>query len=104
MSGSLQIGAALNSAAFADTGFDGYGTFMEGSNPTVVSSVPTWLIDFDPDFTGTTDKYYVYYPTGYQGYVPLIKSVKFHLTTFKSATIVVVCNTSTYICTIHPTS
>ena len=67
-------GSALNSAAFSDIGFDGYGTFMEGSNPTVVPSIPTWLIDFDPDFTGVTNKYYVYYPTGYQGYVPLIKS------------------------------
>ena len=67
-------GSALNSAAFADTGYDGYGTFMEGANPTVVPSIPTWLIDFDPDFTTQTNKYYVYYPTGYQGYVPLIKS------------------------------
>jgi len=67
-------GAALNSAAFTDIGYDGYGTYMEGYNPTVVPSVPTWLIDFDPDFTSSTNKYYVYYPTGYQGYVPLIKS------------------------------
>lgn len=68
-------GSALNSAAFADLGFDGYGTFMEGANPTLVPSVPTWLIDFDPDFTGTTDKYYVFAPTGYEGYIPYITSL-----------------------------
>lgn len=67
-------GSALNSQAYSDQGFDGYGTFKEGSNPTVVSSVPRWLIDFDPDFTSVNDKYFVYYPTGYQGYVPLINT------------------------------
>ena len=68
-------GTALNTTGnIADTGFDGYGTFTQGSNPIVVASVPTWLIDFDPDFTGITNKYYVYIPTGYQGYVPLITS------------------------------
>jgi len=68
-------GTALNTTGnISDIGFDGYGTFMQGSNPIVVASVPTWLIDFNPDFTGITNKYYVYYPTGYQGYVPLITS------------------------------
>ena len=67
-------GSALNSAAFADTGYDGYGTFMEGSSPTVVKSAPTWLISFDPDSTSVNERFYVFIPTGYQGYVPLIKS------------------------------
>lgn len=65
-------GTALTTSTFNDKGFDGYGLFTEGANPTVVSSVPRWLIDFDPDFTGVNDKYFVYAPTGYSGYVPII--------------------------------
>lgn len=68
-------GSALNSAAYSDIGFDGYGTFKEGANPLVVSTTPRWLIDFDPNHTGINDKYFVYYPTGYQGYVPLINTL-----------------------------
>ena len=41
-------------------GFDGYGTFTEGANPKIVSSVPRWLIDFDPNYTGINDRYFVY--------------------------------------------
>ena len=74
-------GTALNTVTFNDVGFDGYGLFTEGANPNVVSSVPRWLIDFDPDFTGINDKYFVYIPTGYSGYVPLINTsnaVQYH--------------------------
>jgi len=65
-------GSALNTVTFTDKGFDGYGTFKQGSSPIIVPSVPRWLIDFDPDFTGINDKYYVFIPTGYQGFIPLI--------------------------------
>lgn len=74
-------GTALNTVTFNDVGFDGYGLFTEGANPNVVSSVPRWLIDFDPDFTGINDKYFVYIPNGYSGYVPLINTsnaVQYH--------------------------
>jgi len=67
-------GASLNQAQSIDVGTDGYGTFMEGSNPIVTNFSPRWIIDEDPNFTGANDRFYVYYPTGYQGYVPLIKS------------------------------
>ena len=65
-------GTALSTNTFTDNGFDGYGLFTEGYNPKIVSSVPRWLIDFDPNYTGANDRYFVYYPTGYQGYVPYI--------------------------------
>ena len=74
-------GTALSTVTFTDIGFDGYGLFTEGANPTVPGSVPRWLIDFDPDFTGVNDKYFVYIPTGYSGYVPLINTtpaVQYH--------------------------
>ncbi len=67
-------GAALNTATFTDIGFDGYGTFKEGSSPIIVPSVPRWLIDFNPNYTGINDRYFVFIPTGYQGYIPLITS------------------------------
>lgn len=63
-------GAALTTDTFTDKGFDGYGTFMEGANPTVpFGSVPTWAIA--PNDSGD---FYVYYPYNYQGYVPIISS------------------------------
>lgn len=65
-------GTALSTNTFTDVGFDGYGLFTEGYNPTIVSSVPRWLIDFDPDATGLTDKYYTFAPLGYEGYIPYI--------------------------------
>lgn len=74
-------GTALNTVTYNDVGFDGYGTFMQGANPNVVSSVPRWLIEENPNSTGVNDKYYVYIPTGYSGYVPLISTsntVQYH--------------------------
>jgi hypothetical protein len=68
-------GSALNSAAYSDIGFDGYGTFKQGSNPVVVSSAPTWLMSFDPNHTGINDKYFAYYPIGYQGFLPYITGI-----------------------------
>ena len=67
-------GTALDTSTFNDIGFDGYGTFEQGANPTVTSSVPRWLIDFNPNYTSSNDQYFVYYPTGYQGFVPYIST------------------------------
>ena len=46
--------------------FNGYGTFMEGSNPTITS--PLWMVSKDVIKNG----YYVYYPLNTSGKIPII--------------------------------
>jgi len=46
--------------------FNGYGTFMEGSNPTISS--PLWMVSKDVIKNG----YYVYYPLNTSGKIPII--------------------------------
>ena len=66
-------GTALTTNTFTDIGYDGYGTFTEGSNPTVpFGSRPTWLISGDPNHTGINDEYYIYVPNNTSGSVPYI--------------------------------
>jgi len=62
--------------AINDIGYDAYGTFMEGANPTVVPSVPTWLISKNPNNTGINDIFYIYVPYNVSGYVPYINTNK----------------------------
>ena len=66
-------GTALTTNTFTDIGYDGYGTFTEGSNPTVpFGSRPTWLISGDPNHTGINDEYYINVPNNTSGSVPYI--------------------------------
>ena len=66
-------GTALTTNTFTDIGYDGYGTFTEGSNPTVpFGSRPTWLISGDPNHTTANDEYYIYVPNNTSGSVPYI--------------------------------
>ena len=66
-------GTALTTNTFTDIGYDAYGTFTEGSNPTVpFGSRPTWLISGDPNHTGINDEYYIYVPNNTSGSVPYI--------------------------------
>ena len=68
-------GTALTTNTFTDIGYDGYGTFTEGSNPTVpFGSRPTWLISGDPNHTGINDEYYIYVPNNTSGSVPYINA------------------------------
>tara|TARA_R110000765_G_scaffold52188_1_gene105069 strand:+ start:63 stop:1046 length:984 start_codon:yes stop_codon:yes gene_type:complete len=46
--------------------FNGYGTFMQGSNPTITS--PLWMVSKDVIKNG----YYVYYPLNTSGKIPII--------------------------------
>ena len=46
--------------------FNGYGTFMEGANPTITS--PLWMVSKDVIKNG----YYVYYPLNTSGKIPII--------------------------------
>ena len=65
-------GTALTTDAFTDVGYDGYGTFMEGDNPTVpFGSRPTWLVSPDPSGT-LNNEYYIYVPNNTAGSVPYI--------------------------------
>jgi len=50
------------------TAFNGYGTFMEGANPTITS--PLWMVSKDVIKNG----YYVYYPLNTSGKIPIITS------------------------------
>jgi len=53
-----------------DIGYDAYGTFMEGSNPTVpFSNRPRWLLNTDPE---SLDVYYIYVPNNTAGVLPYI--------------------------------
>ena len=51
-----------------DIGYDAYGTFMEGDNPTVpFSNRPRWLLSTNPE---TLNKYYIYVPNNTAGTIP----------------------------------
>ena len=59
--------------AINDTGYDAYGTFMEGANPAVpFGSRPTWAVSGNPNHTGINDKYYVFLPNNIAGVIPYI--------------------------------
>jgi len=63
-------GTALTTDTFTDIGYDAYGTFMQGANPTVpFSNRPRWLISTDPN---TPDVYYIYVPNNTTGVIPYI--------------------------------
>ena len=57
-----------SAVAIDHTAFNGYGTFMEGSNPTITS--PLWMVSKDVIKNG----YYVYYPLNTNGKIPIITS------------------------------
>jgi len=66
-------GTALTTSTITDVGYDAYGTFMEGANPTVpFGTRPTWLISGNPDHTGINDEYYIYAPVGTASEIPYI--------------------------------
>lgn len=70
-------GTALTTDTFpssgTDIGYDAYGTFMEGSNPTVpFGSRPTWLLSGDPNSKIASNEYYIYVPNNTSGSVPYI--------------------------------
>lgn len=66
-------GTALTTSTITDVGYDAYGTFMEGANPTVpFGSRPTWLISGNPDHTTANDEYYIYAPVGAASEIPYI--------------------------------
>ena len=65
-------GTALTTDRFPssgnDIGYDGYGTFMQGSNPEIpFDNRPRWLISTDPN---TPDVYYIYVPNNTAGTIP----------------------------------
>ena len=63
-------GTALTTSTITDIGYDGYGTFMEGDNPTVpFSNRPRWLFSTNPE---SLDVYYIYVPNNTAGVLPYI--------------------------------
>lgn len=61
-------GTALTTSTFTDIGYDAYGTFMQGANPTVpFSNRPRWLLSTNPE---TLNKYYIYVPNNTAGTIP----------------------------------
>jgi len=67
-------GTALTTDRFPssgnDIGYDGYGTFMQGSNPEIpFNNRPRWLISTDPN---TPNVYYIYVPNNTAGVLPYI--------------------------------
>lgn len=68
-------GSVFNTASTSDVGFEAYGTFDEGANPSVpFISVPSAEFLIAPNFSGnangtTPAKWQIYYPTGQEGYV-----------------------------------
>ena len=68
-------GITASTQAINDTGYDAYGTFMEGANPVVpFGSRPTWLVSGNPNSTGINDIFYIYVPYDVSGYVPYINT------------------------------
>ena len=65
-------GTALTTDSDTDVAYDGYGTYMQGSNPTF--SRPDYLISGDPQFASLNSEYYIYYPKNLAGVVPLINT------------------------------
>ena len=66
-------GTALTTDTDTDFGYDAYGTFMQGANPSIspTGSIPTWLVSKDPNGT-FNNTFYIYVPVGATGRVPYI--------------------------------
>jgi len=68
-------GSVFNTASTSDVGFEAYGTFDEGANPSVpFITVQSAEFLIAPNFSGNPDgtvppKWQIYYPTGQEGYV-----------------------------------
>ncbi len=61
-------GTALTTSTITDIGYDAYGTFMEGANPTVpFSNRPRWLLNTNPE---SLDVYYIFVPNNTSGTIP----------------------------------
>ena len=61
-------GTLVNGSTFNDIGYDAYGTFMEGANPTVpFTSLPNTLFGREPYPAADAE---IYVPIGYAGVVP----------------------------------
>ena len=65
-------GTALTTDSDTDVAYDGYGTYMQGSNPTF--SRPNILISGDPKFVNLNSQYYIYYPKDLAGVIPISNS------------------------------
>ena len=71
-------GSVLSTTSTSDVGFEAYGTFDEGANPSVpFISVPSAEFLIAPNFSGNADgttpaKWQIYYPIGQEGYVHYI--------------------------------
>ena len=68
-------GTALTTDTDTDFGYDAYGTFMQGANPSIspTGSIPTWLVSKDPNGT-LNNTFYIYAPVGATGRVPYINT------------------------------
>lgn len=63
-------GTALTTLTITDVGYDGYGTYEQGSNPTIpFSNRPRWLLNTNPE---SLDVYYIYVPNNTAGVLPYI--------------------------------
>jgi len=63
-------GTALTTSTITDVGYDGYGTYEQGSNPTIpFSNRPRWLLNTNPE---SLDVYYIYVPNNTAGVLPYI--------------------------------
>ena len=68
-------GSVLSTTSTSDVGFEAYGTFDEGANPSVpFITVQSAEFLIAPNFSGNPDgtsppKWQIYYPTGQEGYV-----------------------------------
>ena len=74
-------GSALSTNTFPSSGndvaYDGYGTWMQGSNPAPKSTLPNWLISGDPKYTSINNQYQIFVPAGIGGSVPYITTSSF---------------------------
>tara|TARA_R110000822_G_scaffold32582_3_gene93327 strand:- start:519 stop:1532 length:1014 start_codon:yes stop_codon:yes gene_type:complete len=64
-------GSTVGSATtYTDTGFEAYGIYIEGSNPTVpFRGVSTWLLSSETQGTSATDTFQVFLPNDVEGKV-----------------------------------
>ena len=73
-------GSVLSTTSTSDVGFEAYGTFDEGANPSVpFITVQSAEFLIAPNFSGNADgtsppKWQIYYPTGQEGYVHYMNS------------------------------
>ena len=73
-------GSVLSTTSTSDVGFEAYGTFDEGANPSVpFITVQSAEFLIAPNFSGNPDgtsppKWQIYYPTGQEGYVHYMNS------------------------------